>query len=255
VKYAQRLDYARLAEVLHERGMLDVETVRDLLQASNNGGTPFPEAFVEGGLVSDWDISRIVAEIFNLPFLPVDFTEPNVELLELFDQGFLVENSLVPVSRFGNVLTLAMPALVQADVLGLLSAECDLLVIPVVGSVSTNKRWLKEHCGDAAASGKSSKPGIGSDWSNLFDEGEAAVQLALEGDEEFEAPEFTDDGAALAEALDAAGLDGEGVLEFTEDPGLDDVASLTDGLGLVEDDDEQESDVETLELPPMPDFG
>ena len=46
MKYSQRLDYARLAETLLERGLVAPEPVRELLQLSREGGMGFCEALV-----------------------------------------------------------------------------------------------------------------------------------------------------------------------------------------------------------------
>lgn len=253
MKYAQRLDDARLAEVLNERGMADLEAIRDLLHAAQSGGTSFAEALVNTGLIGDWDLSRVVAEIFQLPFLPVDMVKPEAELWEELDEAFLTKHGLVPIHQFGQVLTVAMPGLVPADVLGALASKSDLVVLPVVGTVESNRRWLFDQ-GRVAPKVRGSS--AGGDWSAMFDAADAAVQMDLDS--------IADDEADPAEALDVpddveselAGLDD---LEFTDAADEDDdgPASLV-GLGDDEDEDEEEPAPRGrggIELPPMPEFG
>lgn len=235
MKLSQRLDYNRLAEVLAERKMVEPSTINELLQGSNEGGQAFPEALIAANLLSDWDLSRVVCETFQLPFLPIEFIKPNANLLEMFDAEFLHDSGLVPLARFGNVLTLAMPALVPADILAMLTTETGMVLLPVVGTVTTNRRWLAEHV-------KIKKASEEGGWGNLFDEGEAAVQEALDHDPQ------------------------EGELEFTssedEEPKLEDIPSLaglgdaSDGLEFedLEDGEANGSDTEDMHLPPIPDF-
>ena len=235
MKLSQRLDYNRLAEVLAERKLVEPGAINELLQASNDGGQAFPEALIASNLISDWDLSRIVCEVFQLPFLPIEFIKPDASLLEMFDPVFLHDSGLVPLARFGNVLTLAMPALVPADILAMFAAETDLVLLPVVGTVSTNRRWLN----DNVVLKKASEEG---GWGNLFDEGDAAVQEAL-GDESEPEIEFTESEEDTVCLEDVASL-----------AGLEDAGAELDFQGLDEDDADS-SDGDNLSLPPMPDFG
>ena len=240
LKYAQRLDDSRLAEVLHERGMADLESIREMLAASQNGATPFCEAIVSSGMVSDWDLSRVVAELFQLPFLPVSLCKPNEALWEELGSPLLRENALVPLQLFGQLLTVAMPGLVGADVLGMLAAETDYFLLPVVGTVETNRRWIREH---DSSTESSAGDGDGGGWSTLFDEGDAAVQASL-GDEA--------DEEKTAE-LEFTSLEEEGSAELEPPPLLPDL----DGAGelTLNDETDGESATEGTELPPPPAFG
>lgn len=257
MKYAQRLDDARLAEVLNERGMADLDAIRDLLQVAEGGGMLFTEALVTTSLVADWDLSRVVSEIFQLPFLPVGVIQPDSKLWNELDQAFLSKYGIVPLSRFGQVLTIAMPALVPAEVLGMLSSQTDMVILPVVGTVESNRRWLLEHRSGTA----NTRPGQESDWGALFDAGDENVQLSLGGEED------EDDFAGLDESSLDEGL---GNLESlaTETTSDDDLEAELEGLeftGDLSDDDDaldgQSADLETsrkdasgIDLPPMPEF-
>ena len=256
VKYAQRLDDARLAEVLNQRGMADLDAIRDLLHIAQGGGMGFAEALVTTNLVADWDLSRVAAEIFQLPFLPIGIVKPDEKLWADLDKAFLTKNGLVPISRFGQVMTVAMPGLVPAEVLGLLSVQTDLVVLPVVGTVETNRRWLLEHRGGQ-------KPGSAhtdSDWSALFDEGEQAVRDSLDGkDEDAESlAAGLDSLTAIAQETEAdaepdleAQLEALGKLEFTEADG----PAPGDGSSPDVGTDVDAYTIGGLDLPPPPKFG
>ena len=83
------------------------------------------------------------------------------------------------MARHGKLLTVCLPGIVSADVLQRLSADSGYTVLPVIGTVNTNRRWLAETFATGA------KGGSGSDadaaWSALFDEADAAVLQDLEG--------------------------------------------------------------------------
>jgi len=187
VKHTQRLGYQRLAEILMERGLVEPQAVRDALEMGQRGSLPFPEALVSASLVADWELSRVVCEVFGLPFLPIDIAEPDPAALEGLNESYLIEHGLVPLCRSGQVLTVAMPAVVPAEVLGVMAAECNLELSPVVGTVRTNRRWIEEHLSPEAALPSEvdladMDPEGGGEWGNLFDEADAAVQLDLGDD-------------------------------------------------------------------------
>jgi hypothetical protein len=90
----------------------------------------------------------------------------------------------VPIGRYGQLLTIAMPGMVPAEVLGLLAAETDLYIVPVVGTVQTNRRWIERHLQAelVAALPKlaaEEAPQETGEWGNIFDQGDAAVLLDL----------------------------------------------------------------------------
>jgi len=182
VKTHHRLGYARLAEALAESGLVDPKTLKDALECSAAGGTPFPSALVEANLVTDWDLSRIVCDLYGLPFLPVDIVEPDPEAFAGLDIHFLRDNGLIPLGRYGQVLTISMPGLVEADTLGMLAAQTDLFLLPVVGTVRSNHSWLQANIEPQPAL-PSNPDETGEEpqgWSSFFDDADAAVLMELQ---------------------------------------------------------------------------
>jgi hypothetical protein len=186
-KNNQRLEYGRLSEVLADRGLVEPQALREALQFSLQGNMPFPEALVTANLVADWELSRVVCEIYNLPFLSVDSVEVDTKARAGIGEQFIVENALIPIGRFGQVLTVCMPALVPAEVLGLLAAETDLFILPVVGTVRSNRKWIELNL-KSAVPASALPSGTGgtphelnmSEWSSIFDQGDAAVLSGLQ---------------------------------------------------------------------------
>jgi hypothetical protein len=181
VKPIHRLDYTRLAEVLAERGLCDPAALREALKLSGHGNPSFPETLVNANLVGDWELCRVVCEIYNLAFLPLDLCVPDPQALEGIDLAYLCQYALVPLGRFGNVLTVAMPGMVSADVLGRIPVkDQNLVVVPLVGSIQGNRRWIELNLESKLhAQLKTIRGGAAEQdpeaWGSLFDEGDAAV--------------------------------------------------------------------------------
>ena len=201
MKRKQRLDYANLAEVLRQRNLVDRRRLSLALQTSSQSAIPFPEVLVTDGLIGDFDLARVVSDLYSLPFLPVSVCTPQPEAMAGLDEAFLRRHRLIPLDRFGGLLTVCMPAIVPADVLGTLAASNNIQVLPVVGTVNTNNKWIEDHLASEVPGALPSEA-VG-DWSNIFDEGNAAVLMELTGDEDVDVqdggePMFTD---PLADSL------------------------------------------------------
>jgi hypothetical protein len=194
VKSRQRIDYGRLAAVLSERGIVDARAIQDALQFSQRGGPPFPEALVTANLVADWELTRLACEIYGLPFLTVGLADPDPKASEGLDSSFLLKECIVPLSRHGSVLTVLMPSLTTTDVLDELASKSGTTVLPICGTVRTNRDWLVQKFSSptpsispaaAASVSPANDPGTPpegmttAEWSNLFDEADAAVLFDL----------------------------------------------------------------------------
>ncbi len=182
MKSSQRLEYAHIAQVLGQRGLVDPQRLHLALQTGGTGHMAFPEILVGDNLISDWELSRIVCDLYNLPFLPVDIHPPSAKAFEGMDPEIFRTHRIIPVDRNGQLLTVCMPALVPAEVLGQLAAECDVEIAAVVGTVMTNNRWFDEHM-PATAAPALPNDAPGPAWSNIFDEADASVLEALMGEE------------------------------------------------------------------------
>jgi len=180
-KPVQRLEYSRLAEALVEQEMVEPDTLNELLANSRPGAT-FADAVVSAGLVADWELSRVVCEVYGLPFLTVAVAHPDPRLLDGMDRAFLLQSGIVPIARHGKVLTVLMPGMVTSEVLAALGHRTGMSVLPVVGTVETNRAWLAENC---AAEPAAALPAVadhapsGPVWSSIFDAADAAVLLDL----------------------------------------------------------------------------
>jgi hypothetical protein len=209
LKAAHRFDYPRFGEALVERGLIDRDVLNHVLQQVNATRSLLPEVLVRENLVSDWEVSRVACEIYHLPFLTVDHYPPSATALDGYDLAYLRHFALVPLDRFGGLVTVIMPGLVPSDVLEGLRPGQGGRVLPVVGSVVSNRRWLEERL---APKPPPPRPGLGlaksiplttaapttrapapaprpvesepelqlaeeGDWGNLFDAGDEAVKL------------------------------------------------------------------------------
>lgn len=208
MKSTQKLDYSRLGEALAERKLVDRAAVEHILQQCLATGALMPDLLVRERLISDWDLCRVVSELYGLPFLPVATYPPAEHVLLGLDPDYLRQYGLVPLDRFGKVLTVLMPGLVPTDVLDALAEKEKVTILPAVGTVEGNRLWLDAHLPPPSMpvleriqaslpqpprAGASKQPGakreLGTqrradpeslaDWAGIFDAGDEAVQDEL----------------------------------------------------------------------------
>ncbi len=247
MKVHQRLDYDRLAEVLGDRGLVEITALQHVLHQCIASGQLFPEVLVSENLISDWELARVACETFNLPFLPVDIYSPSLNATTDLDVSFLHQHALVPLDRFGTQLTVAMPIIVPSRILTGLEREHNVEVVPVVGCVGSNRLWLQNNLtlqarvgategGEGAAGAPAGDP-----WAGIFDAGDAAVLLDLEESEpqEFSTDEFSMEGLeALDDVLSGSVLDSENTLDAGSSLGSDldaDLQGILDSVDASED--------------------
>ena len=183
MKNNQRLEQERLAEALEERGLVEGAALRHVLHQCIQTGSLFTELLVTEGMITDWELGRVSSELFGLAFLSVESYEPSAEAHVGIDTEFLRQYCIVPLDRFGDVLTIALPGMVPTEVISTLAKQTGCRVLCVAGSVSANRIWLNEHMPRPAAplpSQAAAEPE--EEWGNIFDQGDQAVLMDLGGD-------------------------------------------------------------------------
>ena len=178
------LDYRRLADQLVDRGMIPKASMQHVLQECNNNGSLMPEVLVTEGLISDLELSRVCTELFHLPFVPMECYKPADDAVGDLDREYLRRFGLVPLDRFGKLMTISMPGIVPTSVLDNITEDDSICILPVVGTVKGNRRWLKDHLPSAESTTMEAFSAEilddESSWGNLFDEGDESVKMNLQ---------------------------------------------------------------------------
>lgn len=228
----QRLDYELLAESLRDRQLVSNDALNHVLHQVQSTGALFPALLVKDGLISDYELSRVACDVFGLPFLPVEQYAPDKALLPLLDADFLRHYALVPLDKRGKLVVMALPGMVPAEVLMEAEASLQAKIVPVIGTVTTNQRWLEENLPPPQAL-QIDAEAEGAEWASVLDMGDSAVQSGLEG----AGPE---------------GLPDPSLVELEASLGLLDIA---DEPGQVQPRRQQADESLAFELPELPDLG
>ena len=124
----------RIADALVEDGLLTSVQVEELLEKQKKEGTRFIKLVVEKSYITEQDLVVSMGRVLNTPPVNVARINPTPEMAELIPRDIATNYKVLPVSKLGNRLYLAM-----ADPLNVLAVDdvkriTKLEVTPLIAS-------------------------------------------------------------------------------------------------------------------------
>lgn len=191
MKGIEKITSVRLAEILTERAVVSPEAISDALYAQDRHGEPFVQVLISGGHITEWDLAKIVAENFNLPFLMAGNYQISEAAKARLPKEVLWKHLIVPLDVLDDIVCVSMPVMLTFDEMSKIQRDhkCDLF--PYVGLLSENKKaltemdkgflpWLeqehKRREEDAKRRAQGSPGKGGGDWMSIFDAGDQATK-------------------------------------------------------------------------------
>ncbi len=108
----------KIADVLIDDGLLSRAQVEELIEQQKKEGTRLLKLITEKALVSDIDMAVSMGRVLNTPPINLSRITIPLELVELIPRDMAMNHKVLPVSRLGNKLFLAM-----ADPLNVLAVD------------------------------------------------------------------------------------------------------------------------------------
>lgn len=192
MKGLEKLTCVRLAEVISQKQTIASEVITEALYAQDKHGDAFVQTLVAGGHITEWDLAKLVAENFHLPFLMASSYAISEEAKKRIPEKVLFENMIVPLDVFDDVVCIAMPILSTYDQLNKLQRELKCELFPYVGLISENKKvlasmfpsfktWFEQEQKrrEQAATKRANSKDKGGDWMSIFDAGDAAITSSV----------------------------------------------------------------------------
>lgn len=135
----------RLRSIIAKRGLLSSEQLDEAARQAEQEGKSLCAALLERGLVDERTLVGSIAEEMNIPPVDLERVRPTEEALDTLPQDTARYYGVLPVSRVGNVLTLALSN--PFDVLKLddveLVTKCDIR--PVVSTDVAISRAIERY--------------------------------------------------------------------------------------------------------------
>ena len=121
----------RVIRLVEERGMVDPQKLRDAVQAAEQKDRTVAAILTDSKLVEEHVFLGALAEHSRIAPIDLRLVQPEPTVLEQFPQDLVKQHGVFPVSRIGNVLTVAVTNpydIVKLDDIRLLTG-CELRIV------------------------------------------------------------------------------------------------------------------------------
>ncbi len=99
---------SRLGEILVKDSLISGDQLKQALDYQKKNGGRLGTCLVKMGLVSDDDITAVLSRQYGVPSINLRFYEVDPSVIKLVPQETAVRYQIVPLSRVGSTLTIAM---------------------------------------------------------------------------------------------------------------------------------------------------
>ncbi len=99
---------AKLGEILVRENLITPQQLRDALDYQRNSGGRLGSNLVKLGVISDDVITAVLSRQYGVPSINLDLFHIESEVIKLISQEVALKYMVLPVSRNGSTLTLAM---------------------------------------------------------------------------------------------------------------------------------------------------
>ena len=164
-----RFQRRSLRDVLIDQGVLTPDQADELMSSARENNEVFGAVAVEAGHLTAWDLAKLVATHYQMPYLPLAEYEYDSSLAQDLPAATLYQYHVVPVGRFGSTRTFAVIEPPSRDCISDLQEACDSnSLFFFVAEVTEVERLLRDNVKVVDTSSDTS-------WHEVFDMGERNV--------------------------------------------------------------------------------
>jgi type IV pilus assembly protein PilB len=99
---------SRLGEILIKDSLISTDQLKQALDYQKKNGGRLGTCLVKMGLVNDDDITAVLSRQYGVPSINLKFYEVDPSVIKLVPQETAIRYQIVPLSRVGSTLTIAM---------------------------------------------------------------------------------------------------------------------------------------------------
>ena len=139
---------SRLGEILVKDSLITADQLRQALDHQKKTGGRLGTCLVKLGLVSDDDITAVLSRQYGVPSINLKFYEVDPAVIKLVPQETAVRYQIVPLSRVGSTLTIAMTDPTNVFAMDDIKFMTGFNVEPVVASETAISEAIHKFYGD-----------------------------------------------------------------------------------------------------------
>src|SRR5579859_7456493 len=140
---------SRLGEILVRDSLITSDQLKQALDHQKREGGRLGTCLVKLGLVSDEDITAVLSRQYGVPSINLKFYEVDPSVIKLIPQETAVRYQIVPLSRVGSTLTIAMTDPTNVFAMDDIKFMTGFNVEPVVASETAIAEAISKFYGEA----------------------------------------------------------------------------------------------------------
>jgi len=166
---------SRLGEILVKDSLISADQLKQALDYQKKNGGRLGTCLVKLGLVSDDDITAVLSRQYGVPSINLKFYEVDPAVIKLVPQETAVRYQIVPLSRVGSTLTIAMTDPTNVFAMDDIKFMTGFNVEPVVASETAISEAIHKFYGEVESVEELDKV-----MKDLTGDEESALELAAE---------------------------------------------------------------------------
>jgi type IV pilus assembly protein PilB len=166
----------RLGEILIKESLITQEQLQKALDHQRTNGGKLGSCLAKLGFITDDDITGVLSRQYGVPSINLKFYEIDPTVIKLIPQDTATRYQVIPLSRVGSVLTIAMTDPTNVFAMDDIKFMTGFNVEPVVASESA----IAEAIGRFYGASSAQQEDLSRMMNELVDEEEQDVELAAE---------------------------------------------------------------------------
>src|SRR5215469_11923350 len=142
---------SRLGEILVKDSLISADQLKLALDYQKKNGGRLGTCLVKMGIVSDDDITAVLSRQYGVPSINLKFYEVDPTVIKLVPQETAVRYQIVPLSRVGSTLTIAMTDPTNVFAMDDIKFMTGFNVEPVVASETAIEEAISKFYGDVGS--------------------------------------------------------------------------------------------------------
>ena len=184
----RRTSGKKLSDVLVNEGILTKAQVDEAAKFLRQADDPLGPHLLRCQFITAWDLAKAVCTHFSLPFYDLSGFKPKKDLCTILDAPFLHGYGILPIDKFGKIVTLAVCESLPPQVLQAIVDRTQLSPYMYVAPWDKIREKLEEAvpyeapagspeaAAAAAAGGGDAASGEEGDWMSIFEEAEQKLK-------------------------------------------------------------------------------
>ena len=148
---------SRLGEILVKENLITADQLKQAMAHQRQNGGRLGTALMKLGFVSDDEITEVLSRQYGVPSINLKYYEVDPAVIKLIPQDTAVRYQIVPLSRVGSTLTIAMIDPTNVFAMDDIKFMTGFNVEPVVASETSVNEAISKFYGEVESGEELSK--------------------------------------------------------------------------------------------------